>query len=381
MTGPAPPPELLGIALPSTWLDWIRLVAFLFTGPVVVFGAWLAWRRTRAAGIQADVSAQRQITETFSRAVEHLGNQEAVAVRIGAIYALERIAKTTPEEHWQVVETLAAFVRERAPRKVASQPVAKEADGPDDHGTSDEPARTDVEAALTVIGRRETGREAEHQRIDLRETNLDGLELLKVARRRWPGIPFVLLTINDSLEHLAEARKNGVDAYVIKPFSLEGLRDKIISAIRKRLALGGDKVDESDVVYLDVINRIETLTESARAGRKQTIDKPLAQLEGAVERVLFSAENRQQHMSEFLEKAKSIQGEAGKHAKLVQAIVDQLAEFVRSIEQPNPIQLEIVKLHVEAIQAVLSGRLDSASEIDGETLIKGLQMAIAKAAA
>ena len=211
--------------------------------------------------------------------------------------------------------------------------------------------------------------------------NLDGLELLKVARRRWPGIPFVLLTVNDSLEHLAEARKNGVDAYVIKPFSLEGLRDKIISAIRKRLALGGDKVDESDVVYLDVINRIETLTESARAGRKQTIDKPLAQLEGAVERVLFSAENRQQHMSEFLEKAKSIQGEAGKHAKLVQAIVDQLAEFVRSIEQPNPIQLEIVKLHVEAIQAVLSGRLDSASEIDGETLIKGLQMAIAKAAA
>lgn len=69
--------------------------------------------------------------------------------------------------------------------------------------------------------------------------NLDGLELLKAARRNWPGIPFVLLTINDSVEHLAEARKNGVDAYVIKPFSLDILRDKIISAIRRRLALGG----------------------------------------------------------------------------------------------------------------------------------------------
>ena len=209
--------------------------------------------------------------------------------------------------------------------------------------------------------------------------NLDGLELLKVARQRWPGIPFVLLTINDSVEHLAEARKNGVDAYVIKPFSLEGLRDKIISAIRKRLARGGDKVDEGDTVYLDVLNRIETLTEGAADGQKQPVNKLLAQLEGAVERLLFSAENRQQNMSEFLEKAKGIQGEAGKHAKLVQAVIDQLAGFVQSIEQPNPIQLEIVKLHVEAIQAVLSGRLDSASEIDGETLIKGLQMAIAKA--
>ena len=210
--------------------------------------------------------------------------------------------------------------------------------------------------------------------------NVDGLELLKAARRNWPGIPFVLLTINDSVEHLAEARKNGVDAYVIKPFSLEGLRDKIISAIRKRLALGGDKVDEGDVVYFDVLNRIETLTGGAGNGRKQPINKPLAQLEGAVESVLFSTENRQQHMSEFLEKAKSVHGEAGKHAKLVQTVIDQLAEFVQSIEQPNPIQLEIVKLHVEAIQAVLSGRLDSASEIDGETLIKGLRMAVAKAA-
>ena len=209
--------------------------------------------------------------------------------------------------------------------------------------------------------------------------NLNGLELLKVARQRWPGIPFVMLTINDTIEHLAEARKNGVDAYVVKPFSLEGLRDKIISAFRKRLALGGDKVDESDTAYFDVINRIEILTEDGGGGQNQPINKPLAQFEGAVKRVLFSAEGREQHMRDFLEKAKSIQGRDGKDSKLIEAIVAQLGGFIQSIEQPNPIQLEIVKLHVEAVQAVLSGRLDGASEIDGATLLKGLRMAAAKA--
>ena len=210
--------------------------------------------------------------------------------------------------------------------------------------------------------------------------NLNGLELLKVARQRWHGIPFVMLTINDTVEHLAEARKNGVDAYVVKPFSLEGLRDKIISAIRQRLARGGDKVDEGDTVYLDVINRIETLTGNGGGGRNEPINEPLARFEGAVERVLFSGEDSQHDMSEFLEMAKSVQGGAGKNGKLIEAIVDQLGGFIQSVKEPNPIQLEIVKLHVEAIQAVLTGRLDGASEIDGETLIKGLQMAVSKAA-
>lgn len=290
MTGPAPPPELLGIALPSTWLDWIRLVAFLFTGPVVLFGAWLAWRRTRAAGIQADVSAQRQITETFSRAVEHLGNQEAVAVRIGAIYALERIAKTTPEEHWQVMETLAAFVRERAPRKLERQPVAEETDDPDDHGTSDEPARTDVEAALTVICRRETGREAEHQRIDLRETNLDGLEL---SGARLPGARLTLASMSSanligadlrgadltaadmSFAYLSKAQLSGAEARKVD-LTYASLQDADLqdANLEESVLLGAD-LSDADLKGANLFKAI--LSEAKLAGA----DLTGANLEGA----------------------------------------------------------------------------------------------------
>lgn len=171
------PAELSGIAWPSTWLDWSRLVAFVFTAPVVVFGAWLAWHRTKAAGKQAEVNAQRQITETFSRAVEQLGNEDAVPVRIGAIYALERIARTTPEEHWQVMETLTAFVRQQAPRTSSGEQADLAGIANYEASAAEGQLRADVQAALTVIGRRDTTQESEDQILDLRQVDLVGVEL------------------------------------------------------------------------------------------------------------------------------------------------------------------------------------------------------------
>jgi two-component system chemotaxis response regulator CheY len=55
---------------------------------------------------------------------------------------------------------------------------------------------------------------------------VSGIDLLHIARERWPGVPFVMVTSNDSVEHVAEARRSGVFAYVLKPFTLHGLRKK-----------------------------------------------------------------------------------------------------------------------------------------------------------
>jgi len=60
-----------------------------------------------------------------------------------------------------------------------------------------------------------------------------GLDLLKTARQRWPGVPFVMLTSNDSMTHVGEAQESGVFAYIVKPFSLAGLRKQIDAAFQK----------------------------------------------------------------------------------------------------------------------------------------------------
>jgi hypothetical protein len=60
-------------------------------------------------------------------------------MRLGGIYALEAVMNTSPEYHQPVLEALCAFVRDSTKGEVNGKPA------------------TDVQAALTVIGRRKQG--------------------------------------------------------------------------------------------------------------------------------------------------------------------------------------------------------------------------------
>jgi hypothetical protein len=76
-----------------------------------------------------------QITERFTRAIDQLGNA-ALDVRLGGIYALERIARDSSDDHPQIVDVLTAYVRGHArwqtrDRGVATMP------GPTAAATSD----------------------------------------------------------------------------------------------------------------------------------------------------------------------------------------------------------------------------------------------------
>jgi hypothetical protein len=57
--------------------------------------------------------AERQVTDRYTRAVEQLGSGK-LDVRIGSVYALERIARDSLPGHPAVMEVLAAFIRENS---------------------------------------------------------------------------------------------------------------------------------------------------------------------------------------------------------------------------------------------------------------------------
>lgn len=90
---------------------------------------------------QTLVSGQEgQITDRYAKAVEQLGSDER-EVRLGAIYALERIAHDSQRDRPTINDVLAAFVREHDPKpSVKADKLPPEPD-------------TDVQAALTVLGR------------------------------------------------------------------------------------------------------------------------------------------------------------------------------------------------------------------------------------
>ena len=94
---------------------------------------------------------QGQVTERYTKAIEQLGSDK-LDVRIGGIYALERVASDSARDHPVVMEVLAAFIREHS----------HEPWPPPDHRASREAVpstRPDVQAAVTVVGRRDPERD------------------------------------------------------------------------------------------------------------------------------------------------------------------------------------------------------------------------------
>ena len=138
----------------------VTLVQIL-TAIVVLVGLYWTSRRVLAAEETVRVAQEGHITDRFTQAIAHLG-ADNMAIRLGGIYALERIAKESEKDHGPIMEVLTAFVREHAPAQ-------KERNTP---ATSTTPP-PDIEAILTVIGRRETtGQHRGADRLDLFRTQL-----------------------------------------------------------------------------------------------------------------------------------------------------------------------------------------------------------------
>jgi uncharacterized protein YjbI with pentapeptide repeats len=111
------------------------------------------------------VAEDKQVTERFSKAIEHLGSDK-IDIRLGGIYALEQIAIDSPKYHWTIVEILSAFVREKCPiQEVVEQRQQLEK------------FSADIQATLTVLGRRKIEQDPPKKSIDLRNTYLAQVEL------------------------------------------------------------------------------------------------------------------------------------------------------------------------------------------------------------
>jgi hypothetical protein len=75
-------------------------------GGVFLLGAYFTYRQLR-------VTREGQITDRYTKAVDQLG-REHLDVRLGGIYALERIARDSPDDRATIEEVLTAYVRGHA---------------------------------------------------------------------------------------------------------------------------------------------------------------------------------------------------------------------------------------------------------------------------
>ena len=62
---------------------------------------------------------------------------------------------------------------------------------------------------------------------------MTGLQLLKEVRAdaRLKGMPFIMITAESKTENVIEAKKAGVNNYIVKPFNADTLKKKIESVL------------------------------------------------------------------------------------------------------------------------------------------------------
>lgn len=165
-----------------------KTMAQIIGGAFILVGIYLTWRRIRAMEIQVEIGQEGQITERFTRAIEQLGNDK-LEIRLGASYALERIALDSEKDYWPIIEVLTAYIRENSSWK-EGQSADNESILPnllihpynehnkENYLLSITKISPDIQAIMTVLGRRtRTFLKGEDLHLDLNAVDLRGANL------------------------------------------------------------------------------------------------------------------------------------------------------------------------------------------------------------
>jgi hypothetical protein len=172
-----------------------KTLAQIIAGIFLLAGLYSSIHTANLQTETLNLQREGQITDRYSKAIEQLGAIEPggksadgsskinLVVRLGGIYALERIAHDSPKDQPTIMEVLTAYLRENSPapgEKVVksakdlspgSVVVGSEAAEPEPH------PRADIQAICAVVGRRDIRFDAPKRIIDLSSTNLGGVKL------------------------------------------------------------------------------------------------------------------------------------------------------------------------------------------------------------
>ena len=141
-------------------------LAQVLGGAFFFITAYLSLQNLKIAEQTLRSTEEKQVTEHFSRAIEHLANKDRPEIQLGGIYALERISNDSHKDYWSIINILTLFVR-------ANSPTAKLKDEIKDTSSS-------VQAALMVIGQRDRQQDSANRQIDLSGISLSRTHLKNV---------------------------------------------------------------------------------------------------------------------------------------------------------------------------------------------------------
>jgi uncharacterized protein YjbI with pentapeptide repeats len=216
-------------------LELIRLIIASLSTSATIFGGSILF-------LNFSQGENRLITERFTRSIEQLGNNEET-IRIGGIYALERIAKDSPRDGWTIMEVLSSFVRGK--QTIKGQDTAQLS-----------AIRTDAQAALTAIARRKIDLENEQQYLDLSLTNLREANLVgaNLDRVKLNSSSLIKADLRDA--HLNHANLNHTDLNSANLTKAQLDRANLIQANLRNTNLSAANLHEANLNKADLSDAI-----------------------------------------------------------------------------------------------------------------------------
>ncbi|QIP85598.1 hypothetical protein GLX30_17895 [Streptomyces sp. Tu 2975] len=131
--------------------QWVTLIAISLPGLAALGALLFTWMQVGQASKELRISEHGQITSRFNAAINNLGS-DSLDVRLGGIYALQRIMQDSARDHPAVVSVLAAFAQRHAGSSTKSlkEPIKS---------AYTHAVRADVRAAIATLARRRPDRD------------------------------------------------------------------------------------------------------------------------------------------------------------------------------------------------------------------------------
>jgi Pentapeptide repeats (8 copies) len=152
-----------------------KIMAEILGGGCILLGLFFTWQTVKSTAANLHISQEGQITERFTRAIEQLGRFDEqdkprnLAIRLGGIRGLERIANDSEKDYAAVIDILSTYIRQNASWKGGRAEMSLD--------EIPEP-QADIQAIFSVLGRRSKSyKQGEDQRLILRGVDLRGADL------------------------------------------------------------------------------------------------------------------------------------------------------------------------------------------------------------
>jgi len=227
----------------SNHSDTLRNLALVIFAPLgLALATWrsiIADKNTQIADRNSLIAEDNSITDAFTRAIEQLGSglddKPNIEVRLGAIYALERLSQKNDAYYQAIIDILASYVRNNAPIP------------PESERFEDDMTRIDVQTAMTVIGRRKSRTEE---------------PILNLAKTYLPRVDLTNAELRYAIMHGSYLREARIEGANFRGASLENAYIPDVS-----------RLDHIDFLYPKAVAELDSRSMEVRLGAISTLEK------------------------------------------------------------------------------------------------------------